>query len=601
VNELRLFRKEKLFPRLDDMRLRNKFLMLYICCVFIPIILTNVIFYNVMSNNVREQRMDDIHISLQQVHNEFWMQIEAAVSVSYIFYTDNNLYTLLDEQYNNPADFVEAYDNYLRRMINSYTPVYTSVQNIKFYVNNPMVLHSGSIGYLSDNVKLKPWFLALDQRTSSEPVFVRSPREDSILSGKIEEPSDSFSILRVMDYYDSYSTWDKVLKIELKTNSIASILSNLNVPGHTYLVDPQGIIQFTTDTDIDWISEKISINNLSKNNDLYTFQNESFDADPLKDWRLVALVPKSEILQEVQSSRHFVLWIAVVNIIVASIIIIIISRSITTRLGFILKYMKRVKKQHFDVITKRESRDEIGQLTSEFNRMSLQIGSLINDVYVADIKEKDMELEQRYAQLNALQSQINPHFLFNALETIRMRSIMKKEIETAKIIHNMAKLFRSSLTWRRDKVSLIEEVEFISCFLEIQHYRFADRLEYNINVDPSAEKCVVPKLIYLPFVENACIHGIEKVKQGGIVNITIEVLNDELHFRIDDNGAGMSDEQRMKIYSYLTENADLGERIGVQNVLYRLKLIYGKQFHFEISSANGVGTSIHIILPAEYK
>ena len=594
-------KKAKLLLHLDDMRLRNKFLVLYICCVFLPIILTNVIFYNTMSSNVREQRIGDINISLQQVHNEFWMQIEAAVSVSSIFYTDYNLYTLLDDHYSNPADFVEAYDNYLRRILNSYTPVYTSVQNIKIYVDNPMVLHSGGIAYLNEEVRLKHWFRALDRRTSSEPVFVRSPREDSIISGRIEEKSDSFSILRVMDYYDSYSTWNKVLKIELKTDSIASILSNLNVPGYTYLVDPQGVIQFTTDPDVDWVSERITLDNLSKKDNLYMFDNSVYDADPLQDWRLVALVPKSEILQEVQTSRHFVLWTALINIIVASIIIIIISRSITTRLGFILRYMKRVKNQNFDVITKRESRDEIGQLTSEFNRMTLQIGSLINDVYVADIKEKDMELEQRYAQLNALQSQINPHFLFNALETIRMRSIMKKEIETAKIIHNMAKLFRSSLTWRRDKVSLKEEVEFISCFLEIQHYRFADRLAYHVNVDPAAEKCVVPKLIYLPFVENACIHGIEKVRQGGVVNISIEVLNEELHFRIDDNGAGMSDEQRLKIYSYLTENADLGERIGVQNVLYRLKLIYGKQFHFEISSANGIGTSIHIIVPAEYK
>ena len=594
-------KKAKLLLHLDDMRLRNKFLVLYICCVFLPIILTNVIFYNTMSSNVREQRIGDINISLQQVHNEFWMQIEAAVSVSSIFYTDYNLYTLLDNHYSNPSDFVEAYDNYLRRILNSYTPVYTSVQNIKIYVDNPMVLHSGGIAYLNEEVRLKHWFRALDRRTSSEPVFVRSPREDSIISGRIEEKSDSFSILRVMDYYDSYSTWNKVLKIELKTDSIASILSNLNVPGYTYLVDPQGVIQFTTDPDVDWVSERITLDNLSKKDNLYMFDNSVYDADPLQDWRLVALVPKSEILQEVQTSRHFVLWTALINIIVASIIIIIISRSITTRLGFILRYMKRVKNQNFDVITKRESRDEIGQLTSEFNRMTLQIGSLINDVYVADIKEKDMELEQRYAQLNALQSQINPHFLFNALETIRMRSIMKKEIETAKIIHNMAKLFRSSLTWRRDKVSLKEEVEFISCFLEIQHYRFADRLAYHVNVDPAAEKCVVPKLIYLPFVENACIHGIEKVRQGGVVNISIEVLNEELHFRIDDNGAGMSDEQRLKIYSYLTENADLGERIGVQNVLYRLKLIYGKQFHFEISSANGIGTSIHIIVPAEYK
>src|SRR5690606_33078744 len=103
-------------------------------------------------------------------------------------------------------------------------------------------------------------------------------------------------------------------------------------------------------------------------------------------------------------------------------------------------------------IKTKETLDEIGQLTSEFNRMTLQIKSLINDVYVADIQKKNLEIERRRAQLNALQSQINPHFLFNALETIRMRSLIKKENETAKIIHNMAKIFRSSLTWSKDKI-----------------------------------------------------------------------------------------------------------------------------------------------------
>src|SRR5690606_347847 len=139
--------------------------------------------------------------------------------------------------------------------------------------------------------------------------------------------------------------------------------------------------------------------------------------------------------------------------------------------------------------------------------------------------EKNMEIEHRHAQLNALQSQINPHFLFNALETIRMRSIIKKEAETAKIIHNMAKLFRGSLTWKRDKVPLTEELEFINCFLEIQKYRFADRLEYKIEVEEAASKCLIPKLIFLPFVENACIHGIEKVRHGGEVIITFSVIN----------------------------------------------------------------------------
>jgi len=585
---------------LDDVRLRNKFLMLYFLCVFIPIILTNVIFYNLMNHNVQQQRREDINVSLTQVRYEMIRLIESAVSVSSVLYSDYNLYALLDSSYSNPADFVAAYDNYVRRVINSYTPVYTSVQNIKIYVDNPWMLHSGAVAELTRESQESHWFKALEKRYSNEPILIRAAKEDSITSGHVEEQYDTFNIIRVMDYFDSLNTWDKVLKIELKTEAFDAVLHNLNISGSVYFVNGDGLVQYTTNDELDWRSDQFPIDSVEVDEDTDVFESERFDLLPMQGWYLVAHVPKEEIVHAASDARQFVLWIAIANILLATSIIVIISRSITKRLASLLKHMKRVKNGSFDTIRKRESLDEIGQVTTEFNRMTLQISSLINDVYVADIKEKNMELEHRYAQLNALQSQINPHFLFNALETIRMRSIMKNETETAKIIHNMAKLFRSSLTWKRDKVKLKEEVDFIVCFLEIQKYRFADRLEYDIEVDPEAENCLVPKLIYLPFVENACIHGVEKMKQGGRVTIKLTLEGDELHFRISDNGAGMSEEQIQRIYSYVKEETkDLGERIGMQNVIYRLKLIYEEQFQFQLESEIGKGTSLHLVVPTQ--
>lgn len=544
--------------------------------------------------------MVDIKLSLDQVHLELERMIEAAVSVSWVFYTDYTLYSMLDAHYSNPADFVEAYDNYMRRVINSYTPVYTSVQNIKIYVDNPMVLHSGGVAFLSNKVRDTDWYKTLDLRTPSEAIFVKAYKEDSISFGRTEQFKDTFNIIRVMDYFDSLGTWDKVLKIELKTEAFDVILGNLNIPGSVYLVDPDGIIQYTTNRNINWREEQLAIDSLHTGSHTVVFEGEHYDMLPLQGWNIVAHVPESQIMHEAPEVRQYVLWIAITNILLATIIIVIISRSVTKRLGFLLRQMKRVKNGNFDIVNNRDALDEIGQVTSEFNRMTLQISSLINDVYVADIKEKNMELEHRYAQLNALQSQINPHFLFNALETIRMRSMMKNETETAKIIHNMAKIFRSSLTWKRDKVKLKEEVDFIVCFLEIQKYRFADRLDYSIELDPEAERCLVPKMIYLPFVENACIHGVEKVKQGGKVTISLKLIEDQLHFHIHDNGAGMNEEQVQRIYSYLEETKDLGERIGMQNVIYRLKLFYEDQFTFTVQSEQGVGTSIHLIIPVNH-
>src|SRR5690606_38257741 len=145
---------------------------------------------------------------LEQMENELWMQIEAATSVSYVFFTDYNLYTLLDSTYDNSADLVADYDQYFRRVLNSYTSVYTSVQNIKIYVNNPTILHSGGDAFIDQNVREKEWFRALDKRTSSEPVIVQSPNENSFLSTMSEEHNDSFSIIRTMDYFSSLGTRD---------------------------------------------------------------------------------------------------------------------------------------------------------------------------------------------------------------------------------------------------------------------------------------------------------------------------------------------------------------------------------------------------------
>jgi two-component system sensor histidine kinase YesM len=247
-----------------------------------------------------------------------------------------------------------------------------------------------------------------------------------------------------------------------------------------------------------------------------------------------------------------------------------------------------------------ETRDEIGQLHGEFNRMTLQLKRLIDDVYKADIQRKNLEIERRKAQLNALQSQINPHFLFNALETIRMRSLIKNETETAKIIHNMAKLFRSSLTWKKDRVTVAEEIDFILCFLEIQQYRFGDRLTFELQVEPETERVLIPKMVFLPFVENASIHGIEPLKKGGRIDIRFWMpAPGRLAFTVRDNGVGMSREQVETIHGYLESEKEIGERIGVQNVIYRLTMLYGDKFHLDVDSSPGKGTLIRIEIPVE--
>jgi two-component system sensor histidine kinase YesM len=576
-------------PSLNNVRLRDKMLILFILSVFIPIVATNLIFYQVTTENIKDQKMKDISLSLQQVKNEFRDEINDAVGLSTEFYTDVFMNEILEKEYEETHEYVAAYDSYLRRLLSN--PTYNSIQTITIYVDNPTVLHSGGIGFISTEVKQKEWYKRGHDKQQTQPILIRTESN----AGK----RDTFSIIRKLDYYASLDVMTKVLKIDLRTISIEQIFSNLNLQGNMYLLNPQGQIEFTTNPNIEWETETVNYDAIDQTQDTIEFSEAYTTANYLEGWRVVGTVAEDVVFQDVTHSRSLVLWSASIILILPTLIIIWMTRSINARIIKILKYMKRVRNQNYDTIPQAEARDEIGQLSVEFNQMTLQIKSLIDDVYVADIQKKDLELQRRKAQLNALQSQINPHFLFNALETIRMRSLMKKETETAKIIHSMAKIFRTSLTWNKDRVTIKDEMEFILCFLEIQKYRFEDRLNYHIDIDESAYPCMVPKMMFLPFVENASIHGIEPLKQGGIIDIRIERIGEDMVFSIHDNGLGMNPEKVRQLYNYLESDEVMGERIGVQNVIYRLKLIYGNLFSFTIDSELGNGTLIRLKIPVD--
>jgi len=589
----------KLPVHLDDVRLRYKFLIIYLLCVFIPILVSNFVFYQVTSENVRNQRMEDIQRTLEQIRNEFRAEVEDVVSVAFRLHIDYNVNAVLETEFASPFDYIDTYESYFRNILSNYTPIYNSVQNIKIFVNNPTLLHSGVIGQLSDDVKQTDWYLQLLETTGTQPILVRTQGDDRLPTDRQEGVRDTFSIIQRMDYINNIDKFEKILKIDMRPSAVDRVFNNLTFNGDVYLLNDRGEIEYATNPAVNWKSETLTFAELERPEDSIEFETVYTDVRYLRDWRIVGVVSGEEVYRDVRRSRELVVWIAAFNLIFATTIIFWITRSMHVRLGNILKHMKKVKNEQFVTMPEAETRDEIGQLHGEFNRMTTQLKSLIDDVYKADIQRKALEIERRKAQLNALQSQINPHFLFNALETIRMRSLMKNETETAKIIHNMAKLFRSSLTWKKDRVTVAEEIDFILCFLEIQQYRFGDRLEFRLEADPQARQVLIPKMVFLPFVENASIHGIEPLKHGGRIDIRFRLLPDGfLEFTVSDNGAGMSRKQVETIYGYLDKEEEIGERIGVQNVIYRLKMLYGGKFHLFIDSEPGRGTLVRIAVPA---
>ncbi len=227
--------------------------------------------------------------------------------------------------------------------------------------------------------------------------------------------------------------------------------------------------------------------------------------------------------------------------------------------------------------------------------------AMLEAEYENKIKQQEANIARHKAQLLALHSQINPHFLFNALESIRMHSVIKKEDETAEMVEKLALLERQYTEWRRDVVSIEEEISFISAYLELQKYRFGDRLNYKIEVEAGAESFVVPKLALVTFVENACVHGTENKNGKNWIFVRVYTGEDKLILEIEDTGKGMSREElrefQKRIDTVTIEMIQENSRIGSLNAALRLNLFYDGDVSFKFESEESEGTFATITIP----
>lgn len=559
---------------------------MYFFAVFIPIVLTNVIFYIVTIENVKKQQMQDSTLALKQINREFKTIINEAVGISSSLYTNLNLNLLLEKDYVSDIEYIENHNSFLRSFNHS-RPINPSINSIRFYTDNTSIIYSGGV-YSIDSLQqeLKHFKNALKNSNGSQ-ILIDTPSNQNF---------ETFSIIRNLDYF--YTGKQKFVKVEINPSAIEDIFNNVTFKGDVYLINEKGGIEYTTNPSIKQLDKTINFNQIEKANNLVIISANLNNGSYLSDWSVVGTISEGTMLKTVNKSTLFIILLALINFLAPTIIIVIISRSFLTRLQRVLRHVKRMKNQDFELIHDQEYQDEIGQLTSEFNRMTKKIKDLINDVLLVTIQNKDLEIKRNRAQLSALQSQINPHFLFNALETIRMRSLMKDEIETAKIIHNMAKIFRNSLTWGKDIVPIRDEINLITSFLEIQKYRFGDKLDYEITVSEDAKECLIPNMTLLPFIENASIHGIEPLKENGKITVSISLHANIVTCIVKDNGAGISVGKRTQLLSSLENEEDIGENVGIKNVYYRLKLYYPDQFYFNIDSQLDYGTTITIQLPS---
>ncbi|WP_070000665.1 cache domain-containing sensor histidine kinase [Cellulosilyticum sp. I15G10I2] len=310
-------------------------------------------------------------------------------------------------------------------------------------------------------------------------------------------------------------------------------------------------------------------------------------------WKIVATWRLDKILFTYTELNRFLIIVLMIGIVMCVIGTLFISSRLSSPLYKLQKSMNLVEEGRFDIQIDESGEYIVSHLAKSFNAMVSRIKELMHEIVI----EQD---DKRKKELEALQSQINPHFLYNTLDSIIWLAESDKIEEAIMMITALSRFFRIGISSGRNIITVREELEHARNYLAIQKIRYKNKFEFNIKTDEEALNAKTLKLILQPLIENALYHGIEYILEKGEINISVKVDADKLIYEISDNGIGMSEETRLKLFDKEQEIKTKGSGVGVKNVNERIKLYYGQDYGMQVESKLEEGTTIYIKIPLTY-
>ncbi|WP_044481125.1 sensor histidine kinase [Paenibacillus antibioticophila] len=580
---------------INDIPLNYKFILIYVIGVLLPIVVINIVFLDEMTGIIKEREEQNLEISLERARKDIHDFIDGGVAISHALNTDKMLYETLDRTYESPIEFYEIFDDQLRHRVTGYIPVNNHIQRISIFTDNDTIVSGGSYQLLDDKVKNSDWYQLRQQSTL--PVLVAAYRATVANSATVTGPY--LSVIESMDYFDTYNTYDKLLRIDIDLSKIYDVIVREQDYLNLYLVNERNEIIMSADSGYQrGVTDAYPVFELSekvKNKDVRVISIGT--ASYVKGWKLIGVTQGNRLSSAMLDMQLYVGFIAAVITLFSLIFIYIMLRSYNYRVKRLSRHMQKVTNEKFDLIRIEEGNDEIGGLIQNFNIMTARINSLINNVYKLEIQKKDLEMERVRAELNFLQSQMNPHFLFNTLNAILVVCTKNNYADVTDIIKSLSKLLRRLLGWKEDIVPLEEEILFIEMYLKIEKFRFRDKFEYELDIAPEALHYKIPKMSIQPLVENACKHGIQAVEGEGVVKIAASVSDDRLCVSVKDNGKGIEPEKHREMLISMRSESTSGNSIGIRNVYRRLELYYNDLVRFNIDSKPNQGTTVSFEIP----
>ncbi len=571
--------------------LRFKLITTLITLILIPIIIFSfLLFYwvkNIISEKYSESAIQSVYENTENIDfilndiNEF----------SNLILTNREFSNLLKEKKDTDTSKIE---NLLRDFFASRG----DIEGLYVYSGQDMYsIGSNKVIKRNDDAE---WFKEL-LKTRGEVRWINTRNEKiRIMAGDIDKYNFSLG-RKIIDLYSLNELGVLIIDINEKIleKSYKSLIKQKGIS--VFMCDPKGNIishpdksKIGTNISGDPLYEEI----LDGKKEYGEFSYKSGKLDEMvlystcsvTGWKLIQIIPKSYLYDEIDEIKNIVFAIGIIYVFISLIIALFLSVKFTGPMRRLMKKMKSAEDGNLDVQIAIGNRDEVAQLGISFNNMIIKIKSLIEKVVDDERVKKEIELE-------ALHAQINPHFLYNTLNSIKWMAKIQGASNITNTVTALIKLLRISISLSNEMILLEDEIEYVQSYALIQKVRFNERFEITYSIEENCRKCNIPKLILQPIVENSIIYGYQdNIETHLDIEIKANCEGDLLIIQVIDNGPGIEEDILEKIFN-TEKNVNKFSKVGLNNINQRIKLYFGERYGLNINTEKGKGTCVELILP----
>lgn len=598
----------KVKQTLIDQSLIKKLITMYIFIIGIPILIFSLYIFSSLSENAKHDAVNRANYDLSTEYDSVEKNLYIMRNIIKTIESDSQVIGYLQGDNNQEAkELIDFRETTYKQLINLQNSNPT-IKQINIFTSNSNVSEIWPTFYKIDRIMDNEWYKKVIKKKGSEywnvnhydnDIVVKSTLNDESknvvvsLNKRITYPSDKyFGICRVTmnseDFFPKMYEKDELKSgqillvnkenMDIKTDENSKLLKNFDF-------DKKKFQEFIKDK---LEQEKGEVNYNQGSEGYIILYKES----PIPNNYLINIIPLNNISQEIKNSKYLVIWASLFLLIFLSVVVFYATKAILKRLYKIISAVKQVRTGDLMVSIEVYGNDEVGVLAHNFRQMMKTIDILIKDSVNKEIITKE-------AELKALKTQIDSHFLYNTLENIRMTALVEENYMVSDCLAALGDMMRYNMKWNREFVPLSEEICHIKNYIALMTLRYDFEIILNINIDSEFLSREILKLTIQPLVENAVKHGISEklMSENGSVSVSVEIDEEYLYLNVKDDGKGMGINKVQELQNHINGNIDKKYGLGLKNVSDRIKLFYGKQYGIMIEAKEGCYTQITLKLP----